>query len=173
MDTLYTLYKMPITHADYEKVSNFCTDMGFFNIPSRENMAINLAMVPEIVEKMKDVSDTTVYLIDELEVVVTEALTGDGTVLAVIGKSPVIAEMIQTLTDDFAKNEIENLVEEVDESEIPVVISFDLEGDVDLDYITQRFNEYVDGELKFGGAMTEYHTEEEMLYIMDGAEYFD
>lgn len=173
MSTMYTLYKMPITHTDYDKVVNLCADMGILNVPSRENMAISVSVVAGLVDKIDNKNEAITFLVDELEVMKTEALSGDGFVLTVVAHSPVIEEMIRKMNEDLIAAEYETLTDDIEAETISFVLSYDYTEDDDEEFITQRLNEYLDGKVTFNDITTAYHNEDELLYVLDGAEYFE
>ncbi len=132
--TPYTLYTMPVSKGDYDKIVNFCVDKNIENISDRENMYFELQGRMGYHERVVNETGMT-FLMNELELVVTDAISGDGNILVAIGVSPSLEELFESKMKMLTPGSVVLS----DEPLVGFVISNEYDGDMECRANEPRF----------------------------------
>jgi len=169
MSGLVTLYSLPVSQHSYEAIRNFCEDYDIEDVPSRENMFIEVLVKSGVHPNVNRKLDVT-FLMNDLELDVVDAVSGSGKVLILSGTSPDLEKFIYDILEGEEDNEL------VDMEEGPllgVVISsnFDDSSSYDIDHLSIRISDYLEDIVYFEELETRYYNIDELLdYVYDGLE---
>lgn len=153
-----TLVTLVVDHESQDQITNFSEDFNIPTNPEYDNMFIPLFVSDkyEIVE----VDQGSTYYMDQFILETAQGFDGQ-TMLIARGTSPPLEKLIDKLDGDM-----ESLI---DGEALNFVICSDIEDmDLDLDSLTMRFNEYVQGKLSFSEIDVRYMNQDDIAIVLDG-----
>lgn len=154
-----TIVTLTLDHDDQDKITHFSEDFDIPNNPDYDNMFVPLFVSDKY--EILDVQEGSTYYMDQLVLDIVEGSENQKLLIA-YGTSPSIETVIEKLAE-----ESESLLED----KVPVfVVSNNMEdvGDVDLDNLTLRFNEYMGGRISLSDIDVRYLNAEGIVAMMDG-----
>lgn len=132
------LYAMDIDARHKQTIYNFAEDMGIENVPQMKYMNIALAVISDIDEENDPEEILEVFkgpvMISNFRIV-TADMEGS-TALLVEYESPVLEKYFDIVSKAYT--ELDH-----DSPEYDFVLSYDYEGDHDLDSLSFKFNQYL------------------------------
>lgn len=152
---IITLDTLVIDQDVYEAVRNFTIDMGLMETPDRDEMFFLLRDTEGVNEDISTSGDVT-YFMDDINLEIVDANSGDGKILIATGYSPSIEEVYTEMNE-----------EELDVIDIVIASSIDPEIH-DVSYLNAKVQDYFPV-MKFSEIRTRYETLEDVEeYILDG-----
>lgn len=161
---LGTLVTLTIDAKYYDTVVNFVTDIGCdpLNVPEIHNMGIPIVMSPKY--ETIEIDHTKVYFADQFVLDVVEG-SSDPSLKVLVATC--ICPPINRLIDDIKTDHPDTMTE--GEDVLGFVICSDIEDkDLDLDFLTIQFNEYLGGKASFSRVNLRYMDDDGMSAVLDG-----
>lgn len=156
MSTLVTLI---VDEGNQRSINNFAEDFKIGEVPEYDNMFIPLFISEKF--EIIEVNEGSTYYMDQFVLEVIDRSDGQGKLLVVTGTSPSISKLIDRVGDQAP-----SLIED-NTPNFVISNNFD-DTDVDLDYLTLRFNEYVDGKISLSEIDLRYMDQESLVEVLDG-----
>lgn len=155
--------EMPVSQESYQKLVNFAMDFDIDNIPRRQNMFFQALCVEGVHKFDFDIANMT-YLMGDLELEIVDGIGTDGRILFVSGESPALENLsLSYISDHVTSHQLC-----MDEPTVGFVLSYNYEGDGNLEMLTTRLNDYMSGSVSFDEISTRYITHDEMKVLLDG-----
>lgn len=165
MGDIVSIKGVRVTQKSFERIKNFCTDYDIENVPERENMFVEVGVVEGLSPNDIDAANIRTFTMENLELVVTDAMAGGGQILMLVGDSIALEELFDQNIRNFR-----DLVVISEEPNIAFPICFDYEpGQYDLESLSLRVNEYLEGYVSLDEQFIKYTNSKDLFdYILDG-----
>jgi hypothetical protein len=162
---LITMYGLLVSPSDYESIKAFCEDYKLGEVIDRSLMQVELASAYGYYQPLLQ-DGNTIYLMDDIEIVVADKVEGEGNILMIVGNSPAIEALSQETIYGFG-DDVEVITEEPVLA-IPLAHVSDF-SESELQDLSFKLRDYLnDDRLTFFEMKTRYLSEDEYKGVMDG-----
>lgn len=153
-----TLVALVVDHESQDRIANFSEDFNIPTNPEYDNMFVPLFVSDKY--EIMEVEGGSTYYMDQFTLMEVEGSGGERMLVA-LGTSPPVEKIVEKLAE-----ESESLLE--DEVLSFVVCSDIGDIEIDIEHLTLKFNEYLDGKVSLTEIDIRYMDTDEITEVLDG-----